>query len=146
MCIQQRFKSVCTPAQSDQSLSFPPEETLKPWLPIGRPSKTQISLHRCTGWSESSMSAHANLYLLLGTNLFLFSFHMHIGTMTYLSDELDTYAAYANLRIYTFLPSPGIAWSESTASLWHALFIYTIKDLLGDANEIWMFLFLKCNV
>ena len=33
-CVQYRFKSVCATAQSDQSLSFLPEETLDPWLPI----------------------------------------------------------------------------------------------------------------
>ena len=40
MCIQLRFKSVCTSALSDQSLNFPPGETLNPWLPIEHPSKT----------------------------------------------------------------------------------------------------------
>ena len=34
MCVQKRFKSICTFSQSDQSLSFPPEEILDPWLPI----------------------------------------------------------------------------------------------------------------
>ena len=33
MCIQRRFKSVCT---SDQSLSSPHEEMLDPWLSIDR--------------------------------------------------------------------------------------------------------------
>ena len=31
------------------NLGFPPEETLDPWLPIERPSKTLISLCGCTG-------------------------------------------------------------------------------------------------
>ena len=31
MCVYRSFKSVCAFAQSDQSLSFPPEETLNPW-------------------------------------------------------------------------------------------------------------------
>ena len=41
---QQRFISVCASTQSDQSLSFPPEETLDPWLPIEWPSKTLFRL------------------------------------------------------------------------------------------------------
>ena len=44
MCVQSKFKEVCASAYSDQSLSFPPEETLGPWLPIERTSKTQIRL------------------------------------------------------------------------------------------------------
>ena len=36
MCLQQRFKSVCTSAQSDQSLSFLPEEK----LPLDYPTNT----------------------------------------------------------------------------------------------------------
>ena len=35
--------------QSDQSLSFPPEETLDPWLPIECPLKTRIRLCRFDG-------------------------------------------------------------------------------------------------
>ena len=65
MCIQRRFKSVCPYIQSGQSLSFPPDEALNPWLPIERPLKTLISLRICAGCSESSLSAHANSYLLL---------------------------------------------------------------------------------
>ena len=34
MHIQQRFESVCTSAQSDQSFSFPSEEMLKPCVSI----------------------------------------------------------------------------------------------------------------
>ena len=34
MYVQRRFKSICTSAQSDQTLGFPPGETLDPWLPI----------------------------------------------------------------------------------------------------------------
>ena len=41
-CVQRWLESVCASAHSDPSLSFPPEETLDPWLPIERPSKTQI--------------------------------------------------------------------------------------------------------
>ena len=45
----QRFKSVCAFSQSDQSLSFPTEEALDPWLPIERLSKTLIRLRGCAG-------------------------------------------------------------------------------------------------
>ena len=45
MRVQRFFKSVDTPAQSGQSLSFPPEETFDPLLPIEHPSKTKIILH-----------------------------------------------------------------------------------------------------
>ena len=34
MSVRRNFKYICASAQSDQSLSFPPEETLVPWLPI----------------------------------------------------------------------------------------------------------------
>ena len=40
MWVQGRFKSVWTTTQSDQSLSFLPEEMLDPCLPIERPLKT----------------------------------------------------------------------------------------------------------
>ena len=63
--VWRRFKSVFVPEQSEQSLSFPPEETLGPWLAMERPSKTLIRLRGRAGWSESSMGAHANLYLML---------------------------------------------------------------------------------
>ena len=49
MCVQRRLKSVSVSAQSDQSISFPPEETLDPWIPIEHPLKTQISLRQCAG-------------------------------------------------------------------------------------------------
>ena len=46
--VQRRFKSVCKSAQSDQSLSFPPEEMLNPQLPIDLPSDAQADLSlRC---------------------------------------------------------------------------------------------------
>ena len=61
VCLQWRFKSACASAQSGQSLSLPPEETLDPWLHIERPLKTQIRLRGCAGWSESSMGAHGKL-------------------------------------------------------------------------------------
>ena len=42
ICVLRRFKSACASAQSDQSLSFSPEEKLDPWLPIERPIKTRM--------------------------------------------------------------------------------------------------------
>ena len=40
------------------------EEKLDPWLPIERPLKTLIRLHGCAVLAESSMGAHAILYIL----------------------------------------------------------------------------------
>ena len=71
MWIKLRFKSVCIYAKSEQSPSFWLEETLDPWLPIERASQTLIRLNGCVGWSESSMGAHDNVYLLLDTGLFV---------------------------------------------------------------------------
>ena len=62
ICVQRRFKSVCTFPQSDQSINFLPKEMLDPWLPIEHP-QTQIRLP----WSEALTGAHANLYLSLDT-------------------------------------------------------------------------------
>ena len=45
ICVQQRFKSVCTFAQSDQILSLLPDEMLDPWLSIEHPSKTDQKFH-----------------------------------------------------------------------------------------------------
>ena len=70
-CVQWRFKSVCTSTQSDQKTSFPPKRNVDSWLLIKRPLKTQISLRWCAGWSESSLGAHANLYLFLETESIL---------------------------------------------------------------------------
>ena len=55
LCVQQRFNSICTSAQSDQCLSFLPEETLNRWLPVKHPLETLIRLCECTGRSESSI-------------------------------------------------------------------------------------------
>ena len=48
-------------------VSFLPEETLNPWLPIEGTLKTVISLCRYAGEFEFSLGTHANLYLLLDT-------------------------------------------------------------------------------
>ena len=68
MSAQRRLGSACTSTQSDQRLSLAPEETLSTWLPIERPS-----ILRCAVWSEHSVRAHANLYLLPETRSFFLS-------------------------------------------------------------------------
>ena len=52
MHIQRRFKSVCTSIQSDQSLSFPTEETLNPWVA----SVLCTCLFACEIWYFTSQS------------------------------------------------------------------------------------------
>ena len=47
MLVQERFKSVCTSAQSYHCHSFPSEETLDPWLPIEHPLKTDHTVWIC---------------------------------------------------------------------------------------------------
>ena len=58
--VQQRFKSVCQSTQSDQILSFLPEEMLDHRLPIECHSKTDQ-----TAEADPSLP---NLYLLLDTS------------------------------------------------------------------------------
>ena len=68
MCVHRRFLSVCASAQFDQSLSFTTEEIFDPWRHIECPLKTLIiDCADARQLSESSMGAHANLYLLLDT-------------------------------------------------------------------------------
>ena len=59
MCAQRRLTSAWTSAQSDQSLRCPHEESLSPWLPIERTTKTLIRLSGCPGWSESSLGSQS---------------------------------------------------------------------------------------
>ena len=49
MCVQRQFKSVYVLAQGNQSLNFPPEETLDHRLSIECPSKALIRLRGCAG-------------------------------------------------------------------------------------------------
>ena len=63
MCAQQRLRSDW-PAQSDQSLRCPHEESLCPQLPIERKGKTLIRLGGCPGWSESLLGIHVILLVL----------------------------------------------------------------------------------
>ena len=81
-CYLNRGKTKCTsrhvrPAKTRISLHIntvlAPEETLNPWLPLGRPSKTLVRLRKCAVWSEHSIRAHANVYLLLVTRTFFLS-------------------------------------------------------------------------
>ena len=58
-CAQRRLRSAWASAQSDQSLRFPHEESLDPYLPIERTAKTLIRLGGCPGWSESSLGAQS---------------------------------------------------------------------------------------
>ena len=64
MCVQQRLRSACASAQSDQSFCYPPEETLGPKLPIECSAKTLIRLGGCPGWSKSSLCAQFILLFL----------------------------------------------------------------------------------
>ena len=59
MCAQRRLNSIWASAQFDQSLRYPQEETLGPYLPTERTAKTLIRLGVCPGWSESSLGAHS---------------------------------------------------------------------------------------
>ena len=73
ICAQRNFKSVCVIAQSGQSLSFPPEEKLDPWLSIESLSKTLIRLRGNLGLSESSIGVRTKLYPLLDTAVLLYA-------------------------------------------------------------------------
>ena len=44
MCVQQRLRSACASAQSDQSLRYPHEEMFSPWLSLKQHVKTLIRL------------------------------------------------------------------------------------------------------
>ena len=57
---QRRLRSS---VQSGQSLCCPLEETWGPKLPIERPSKSQLRLGGCPGWSESSLGAHIIVFV-----------------------------------------------------------------------------------
>ena len=63
MCVKRRYKSACASAQSDQSLHYPHEETLHPWLSKMCPVKILIRLRECAVWSESSLVARARRYI-----------------------------------------------------------------------------------
>ena len=82
MCVQLRFKIFCASAQSGQSLSFPPEETLYPVLPIECPSKTLIGCadaqaDLCLLW------AHVSTCTLCWTSLHTVLFRLNLPTCLY---------------------------------------------------------------
>ena len=62
MCVQRKFKLVCTSAQSDQRLHCPLVETSPPWLSKKRPVNILLRLRQCAGGSDSCW-AHVWRYL-----------------------------------------------------------------------------------
>ena len=66
-----KLKSPCTSKQSYQSLHCQHEETLHPWLSKMHPVKILFRLHKCAGWSVSSLWAHIRHFLTLWLILFL---------------------------------------------------------------------------
>ena len=57
---KERKKTACAlseDSESDQSFRCPQEESLGPYLPSERTSKTMTWLGGCPGWSESSLGA-----------------------------------------------------------------------------------------
>ena len=57
---KERKKTACAlseDSESDQSFRCPHEESLGPYLPTERISKTMTWLGGCLGWSESSLGA-----------------------------------------------------------------------------------------
>ena len=76
MCAQRRLRSSWTSAQSDQSFRCPHEESLGPYLPIERTSKTLIRLGGCPGWSESSLGAKIILLVLSWRDSYTLDVHL----------------------------------------------------------------------
>ena len=81
MCAQRRLKSACASAQSDQSLRYPHEDTLYPWLSKMYPVKILIRLRECAVWSESSLGAHEWSYVF---------WHMLISPRETLQVKIDS--------------------------------------------------------
>ena len=63
MCAQRRLKSACASAHSDQSICYPHEENLRPWLSKMRPVKILVKLRERASLSESSLGAHVQRYV-----------------------------------------------------------------------------------
>ena len=83
MCIQRIFKSDCASAQSDQSLSFPLEETLDPLLPI--------NAHRrhWSGWADAQADlslrwALVPIFTFCWTQTYMFFFSTLQGRMLHI--------------------------------------------------------------
>ena len=64
MCAQRRVRSAWTSAQSDQSLRCALNGYLRTQGFYMRTAKTLVRLGGCSGWSESSLGAHAILLVL----------------------------------------------------------------------------------
>ena len=64
MCVERRFKSVCASTQSDQSVSFLPEETLDLWLPTECPFKDSDQIAQA---DLSLRWAHMSTFTFCGT-------------------------------------------------------------------------------
>ena len=151
MCVHQRFKSVCASVQLDQGLSFPPEETLPPWLHMKCPSKTLISLCICTGWSESLMGAYANFSFMLGTSwnnvYFLMYFHIsllwfwkyftHISTAMrqYAEQGFSCLASSHHARIQEF-SSGGVQVSLTKTALTTFFFFFLVLSLFYRSQMV----------
>ena len=74
MCAQQRLRSACASAQSDQSLRCPHEETSCPWRSKMRPVKTLIRQREWAGCSKSSLVAHVRRYVFWRCGWFMLFF------------------------------------------------------------------------
>ena len=116
MCAQRRLRSACASAQADQSLRYPPEDALDPWLPTDCPAKILIRRRECTGWFESSLGAHAVLWEMLvpGSNFFIFwAFLVWAPFMILVQwDTANDYAALISFAI------SGVRIHDLIESLW----------------------------
>ena len=99
MCVQWRCESICIFTQSDQSLSFPPDEKLA----IGNPWIAHWRL-----WSDCAdaqadlglrLGAHANLYLLLDTC----SFDRFVATDSHLGPDINAIYAKSWKESHSYL-------------------------------------------
>ena len=71
-CAPSELRSAWASAQSDQCLRFELSGKLRTQAFFMRTAKTQIRLGGCTGWSESSLGAHAVLLVLSWGGSYLF--------------------------------------------------------------------------
>ena len=82
MCSQRILRLVLVSAQSDQSLLYALSRQLRTKAFFMRTTKTLISLSGCSGWSESSLGAHAILLVLSWGGLFVLRWMDTSGTFT----------------------------------------------------------------
>ena len=95
ICDQRRLRSAWASAQSDLSLRCPYKENFGPKLPFERIAKTLIRLGGCSGWSESSLGAHA-IFLALscaGSNAICIGISHSLSVQLSYSEEVlcDTF-------------------------------------------------------